>query len=87
MIKPEVVVCLGATAGQSLFGPSFRVGAMRGKRITDSPWAKCVIATIHPSALLRMTDSKDAEAEYHAFVRDLKLARAQIKRPDSHFPR
>jgi len=66
------VVVLGATAGQSLLGSSFRVGAMRGKRL-DAPDVDCdwVVATTHPSAVLR---APDRDAAYDGLVADLRVA-------------
>lgn len=70
-IRPELVVCLGATAAQSLMGNKFRVTANRGK-FFPHPWAKEVLATIHPSAILRMPDRY--HEEYALLVEDLRLA-------------
>ena len=66
------VIVLGATAGASLFGSSFRVGEMRGRRI-DTPDLPCewVVATIHPSAVLRAGDRSEA---LDALVSDLQVA-------------
>jgi uracil-DNA glycosylase family protein len=73
-IKPEVIVTLGATAGQSLFGAKFRLGEMRGKIIRDTQWAPAVVCTVHPSAILRIPDREERHREYAGFVRDLKMA-------------
>ncbi|MDQ4007109.1 MAG: UdgX family uracil-DNA binding protein [Actinomycetota bacterium] len=72
VLRPPGVVALGATAGQSLLGPSFRVGAMRGKRI-DAPDLDCdwVVATTHPSAVLRAPDRDEA---FDGLVADLAVA-------------
>lgn len=69
-IHPELVVCLGATAAQSLLGRTFRITAERGK-FFPHPWAKEVVATIHPSAILRVPDRY--REEYAHFVADLRL--------------
>jgi DNA polymerase len=69
-VKPRVLVCLGATAAQSLLGRDFRVTKQRGEWV-DSDLAEHVTATIHPSAILRAGDDRDAEMK--AFVEDLKL--------------
>ncbi|MBV9265572.1 MAG: UdgX family uracil-DNA binding protein [Acidobacteriaceae bacterium] len=69
-IEPELVVCLGATAAQSLMGREFRITTDRG-RFFPHPWAKEVMATIHPSAILRVPERY--EEEYALLVRDLKL--------------
>jgi uracil-DNA glycosylase family protein len=72
LLRPPGVVVLGATAGQSLLGSSFRVGAMRGKRL-EAPDVDCdwVVATTHPSAVLRAPDRADA---YEGLVDDLRVA-------------
>jgi uracil-DNA glycosylase family protein len=68
VVEPRVLVCLGATAAQALLGRAFRVTKQRGAPV-DSPLAEVVIATIHPSAILR---AEDRDAEYAAFVADLE---------------
>src|SRR5437764_332516 len=72
LIRPEVVVCLGATAAQSLMGRDFRVTRDRGT-FFPHPWAKALMATVHPSALLRMPEPERREQEYRLLVRDLAL--------------
>ena len=69
LIKPRILVCLGATAAQALLGKQFRVTQMRGQWL-DSPLAKKTIATIHPSAILRTPDDLRDKA-YSDFVSDL----------------
>jgi DNA polymerase len=70
-IHPEIIVCLGATAAQSLLGPSFRITKQRGV-IMQSDWGPRILATYHPSALLRAPDEV-ARAEMHKmFLSDLK---------------
>ena len=71
-VEPRVLVCLGATAAQALLGRQFRVTRERGKPV-ESDLAEHVLATIHPSAILR-GDPESREQEYAAFVRDLKVA-------------
>jgi uracil-DNA glycosylase len=71
LIKPRILVCLGATAAQALLGKQFRVTQMRGQWL-DSPLAKNVIATIHPSAILRTPDDLRDQA-YAEFISDLVL--------------
>jgi len=76
LIKPEVIVALGATAAQSLLGPQFRVTKQRGQFI-ESTLAPYVLATVHPSSILRAPDDETRRLEYHRFVDDLKkLTRA-----------
>ena len=72
LVRPQVLVCLGATAAQALLGAGFRVTADRGRRI-DSPLAPFVMATVHPSSLLRAGDASRAQ-EIQRFIADLKLA-------------
>jgi uracil-DNA glycosylase family protein len=73
LVKPTVLVCLGATAAQTLFGPTFRVLKERGRPLS-SRWAPHVVVTIHPSAVLRAPDPDAQEATYRTLVADLKLA-------------
>jgi uracil-DNA glycosylase family protein len=75
-VKPTVLVCLGATAAQALLGKTFRVSVERGKFV-PSPLAKYVLATVHPSSILRATDDETRHLEMDRFVRDLgKVAEA-----------
>ena len=75
LIKPEVIVALGATAAQSLFGPQFRVTKQRGQFL-ESTLAPYVMATVHPSSILRAPDYETRRLEHRRFVDDLKkLAR------------
>ena len=75
VVRPLAIVCLGATAAQALLGPQFRVTKQRGEFV-ESPLAPFVMATIHPSAILR-ADEADRDAERAAFVADLSgVARA-----------
>ena len=68
VVRPRVLVCLGATAAQALLGRAFRVTKQRGTPV-DSPLAELVLATIHPSAILR---AEDRDAEYAGLVADLQ---------------
>ena len=70
-VAPRVIVCLGATAAQSLLGKQFRVTRQRGEFV-ESDLAEYVLATIHPSAILRQRDDESRQAEYAAFVKDLR---------------
>jgi DNA polymerase len=70
VIKPTVIVCLGATAAQTLLGKHFRVSTQRGEFI-PSPLAPYVIATVHPSSLLRAPDRDMLRIEIRRFVKDL----------------
>ncbi|HEX9417088.1 MAG TPA: UdgX family uracil-DNA binding protein [Gaiellaceae bacterium] len=76
VVKPHVLVCLGATAAQALLGRDFRVTKQRGVPV-DSELTPVVIATIHPSAILR-ADPKDRDAELAAFVNDLRVVAGHL---------
>jgi DNA polymerase len=76
VVKPQVLVCLGATAAQALLGRSFRVSKQRGQ-LLDSPLAPRVTATVHPSSILRAPDDEARRREMELFVEDLRrVARA-----------
>jgi uracil-DNA glycosylase len=71
LVKPHVLVCLGATAAQALLGRSFRVTQERG-HFVRSPLAPHVMATVHPSSLLRIEDDKERKAAIRVFVAELR---------------
>ena len=73
IVKPKLLVCLGSTAAQAIFGPSFRVLRERGK-LLSSKIAPKVVATVHPSSLLRRPDEESRHREYRNFVADLRVA-------------
>jgi uracil-DNA glycosylase family protein len=73
LVKPDLIVAMGATAAQTIFGPSFRVTRERGK-VLSSEWCPKVVATVHPSSLLRQPDEESREREYKHFVSDLRVA-------------
>ena len=76
LVRPRAIVCLGATAAQALLGRQFRVTAHRGELI-ESPLAPMVLATVHPSSLLRAPDDESRRRETQRFIDDLrKIARA-----------
>jgi len=79
LIEPEVLVCLGATAAQALLGPQFRVTRDRG-RFIPSTLAPLVMATVHPSSILRAPDDAARRAEFKRFVHDLKHVAARLGR-------
>ena len=68
VLKPRVLVCLGATAAQALLGRDFRVSRQRGE-LVESPLAPNTIATVHPSSILR---ADDRDVQFREFVRDLE---------------
>jgi uracil-DNA glycosylase len=76
VVRPELVVCLGATAAQSLLGRDFRITVDRGKFFPHQ-WAKEIVATIHPSAILRVPERY--REEYGRFVQDLELIAARVR--------
>ena len=78
VIKPDVLVCLGATAAQSLLGRQFRVTKMRGVPV-ESDLAPSVVATVHPSSILRAPDEGARQEAMQDFVRDLKAVAKLIK--------
>jgi uracil-DNA glycosylase family protein len=77
LVKPEVLVILGATAGKALLGSSFRLTRSRGEPL-ESDLAPCVLATIHPAAILRAPDGEARQAEREAFTRDLQAVAAAL---------
>src|SRR5579862_6872484 len=78
VVKPEVLVCLGATAAQALLGRDFSVSRRRGE-LLESPLAPFVIATVHPSSVLRAIDDESRHAQYRAFVEDMKKVASLLR--------
>ena len=82
VVRPKVLVCLGATAAQALLGSTFRVTAQRGQWV-PSPLAPLVTATVHPSSILRAPDEEAKALAYKGFVADLaKVADALAEAPE-----
>ena len=79
VVRPEVVVCLGATAAQALLGKNFRVTRQRGQMLA-SPLAPWVTATVHPSSILRAPDDESRHRETELFVADLKQVAEVLRR-------
>ena len=79
VVKPRVVLCLGATAAQAMLGRDFRLTKNRGKffRTEDAAWLS---ATYHPSAILRVPDEANRHRKRAEFVHDLKLAARRLDR-------
>jgi uracil-DNA glycosylase family protein len=73
LVKPQVIVCLGATAAQALLGPAFKVTKQRGA-VVASPLAPRVLATVHPSSILRAPDDESRRREMKQFTDDLRAA-------------
>jgi DNA polymerase len=78
-VKPKIVVALGATAAQALFGKAFRVTRDRGK-LVPSRFAPYAMATVHPSSLLRAPDEETRHREIAHFTEDLKKAATLLKK-------
>ncbi|HZD41831.1 MAG TPA: UdgX family uracil-DNA binding protein [Terriglobales bacterium] len=77
MIRPRVVVCLGATAAHSVFKKRLPVRRLRGK-FTPSEWSRETFVTIHPSSIYRVPEENEREKEYRRFVGDMKLVQQKI---------
>jgi len=73
VVKPRIIVLLGATAAQSVMGPAFRVSKQRGEMLS-SPFGVSVVATVHPSSILRATDEESRDVALASFIADLKVA-------------
>jgi DNA polymerase len=78
LVRPQVIVCLGATAGQALLGSKFSVTRERG-RYLPSPLAPFVLATLHPSALLRIREQGERRKAFERFVADLELVDGALR--------
>ena len=78
VVKPRMIVCLGVTAAQAVFGKAVRLNEMRGR-----PWstsiAPIVFVTVHPSAVLRHPDAVERDREYRGFVEDLRSIRLHLQ--------
>lgn len=78
LVKPEALVCLGATAARALLGPEFRVTRQRGEWVS-ARWAPHVMATVHPSSILRAPDEDARRVELERFVADLATLRRVLR--------
>jgi len=78
LVKPRILVCLGATAAQALLGRTFKVSQQRGQFVA-SDLAPFVTATVHPSSILRAPDDEARHLEMMRFVSDLKKAAARLE--------
>jgi DNA polymerase len=79
LVKPRAIVCLGATAAQALLGRQFKVTAHRGEFI-ESPLAPLVLATVHPSSILRAPDDEARHREMKRFTDDLRTVARALRR-------
>jgi uracil-DNA glycosylase len=73
LVRPRVLILLGATAAQAILGATFKVSRQRGERV-ESPLAPVVVATVHPSSILRAPDDETRRQELQELVADLKKA-------------
>jgi DNA polymerase len=80
VVRPRILVCLGATAAQALLGKKFRVTRERG-RLVSSPLFPRVIATVHPSSILRAPDEATRHQDMRRFVADLERVAAALAAP------
>lgn len=78
LLKPTVIVCLGVTAAQSVFGKIVRLHEMRGKR-WNTALSSDVFVTVHPSAILRHTEAAQRDEEYRQFVEDLRRIKQHLQ--------
>ena len=78
IVKPKIVVCLGASAAQALLGKEFRVSRERGKAI-KSELPALIVATLHPSSILRARDDAARQEQLKQFVNDLKTVKRLLK--------
>jgi DNA polymerase len=79
VVRPRVVVLLGATAAQALLGSKFRVTQERGKPLENTGLAPYVVATVHPSSILRAPDAETRQSEGRAFVNDLRTVKRVLE--------
>jgi DNA polymerase len=78
-VKPKIIVCLGATAAQAFLGRTFKITQSRGELLEGAPWAPHLLATFHPSALLRMMRDEAQYAEAKSqFEADLAKAASMV---------
>ena len=79
LVRPSLVVALGATAAQALLGPKFRLTQHRGEVLAAPPLASHVMATVHPSSILRAVDAAARDEQLAAFVADLRTIAATLR--------
>jgi len=79
IVRPKLLVALGATAAWSILGRSVTISSLRGAP-QRCPDGTPLVVTVHPSSILRIPDDKDRAAKYRAFVADLRIAAALLKR-------
>ncbi len=84
VVKPDVIVCLGATAAQALLGKDFRVSRQRGQ-FFETQGMPVMTATVHPSSILRAPDEETRQVEMKAFIADLRKVAERLHR-SANFP-
>jgi DNA polymerase len=77
VMRPQLLVLLGATAAQAMLGREFRVSSQRGQ-FMERPGLPLMVATVHPSSILRTPDDESREIEMTAFIKDLKLVARRL---------
>lgn len=82
LVQPQMIVAMGATAAQALFGTAFRVSTQRGEPF-ECDWAPWCMATVHPSSLLRAPDEESRRAMWARFVEDMQIVAAQYRKTKS----
>jgi uracil-DNA glycosylase family protein len=80
VVRPQVIVCLGATAAQALLGRDFKVSTERGRPVPSS-LAPTVIASVHPSSILRAQDDESRHREMQRFIDDMKVVAQSLRKP------
>ena len=85
MVRPKVLVCLGAVAAQALLGRQFRVTQDRGEFV-ETDLEPMVTATVHPSSILRAPDDRSRRAQMEAFVEDLRRVAKVLASGPNHRP-
>ena len=79
-IGPKIIVCLGATAAQSLLGSRFRVTQERGRMLANTELGTAGLATVHPSSILRAPTEAERQNAYTQFVADLRAVAGWLAR-------
>jgi len=85
LVRPHAIVCLGATAAQSLLGRGFRGTTQRGSFV-DSSLAPLVTATIHPSSILHAPDDESRREAMQGFVEDLRTVAGRLAKAETEQP-
>jgi uracil-DNA glycosylase family protein len=80
IVRPRIILCLGATAAQALLGTQFKVTRQRGQFV-ESPLAPFVIATVHPSSVLRAPDAETRRRDMQSLIDDLKKVGRLLMEP------